>query len=195
MNIRPIFISVCLLGLTACVNTAPTPDSFYYVLEPVPVTSKNMAAPQDDSNTSLAKPAAIVKLMPLNVPDYLNQPNLVLKLEDHQIKIANYHFWAEDLRTSTHRILVNETNARSETTRYAKRCIDCDELTITIDHFYPTESGDVFLAGSFEIAKRDGTSQYADFKFNRNISEGGYNAAVAKMRMLLNDLAQRVTEI
>lgn len=176
------YFKICLLAATvvvlnACVNSTPPPDTFYYVLDPAPqtFTAKTNARPY--------------KVKPVMLPDYMNQPNLVLKLNDHQIKITNYHFWAADLRQSVQSVLINELNLINSGASFSKNCSQCTEITVYIQHYYPTESGDVVLSGSYQInSDKQNQSQYS-FSFNSSLQKGGYDEAVAAMRMLLDELA------
>jgi uncharacterized lipoprotein YmbA len=175
--------------LSACVNTAPTPDTYYYVLD---------ASPQSFASKTVDKPLKSYKVLPVQVPDYLNQTNLVLKLSDHQIKITHYHYWAEDLRQSIQRIIINELNQANSEASFSKQCGQCAPLQISLQHFYPTESGDVVLAGTYQItshsAKGKRTEQQYSFSFNRSLETGGYDEAVATMRLLLDDLAIQINQ-
>lgn len=133
-----------------------------------------------------------IKVQPVNLPNYLNQPNLVLKLSNHQIKIANYHFWAQDLSMSIQRVIINDLNSATRDFMYTQSCAKCDELIISIDHFYPTEQGDVVLSGTYEKISMDGQHEQTRFSLSKALTQGGYDEAVAAMRELLGELAQSI---
>jgi uncharacterized lipoprotein YmbA len=185
--IARIFITLFLSsGLLGCITNSTPSQTFHYILDSEPfVEIANRA------NSAVAMQTQI-KISQINVPDYLNQPNLVLKLSNHQIKIANYHFWAENLRQSIQRVLINELNNNSANLNYTQQCTSCDALAITIDHFYPTQQGDVVLSGSYEWMTQDGSQQQIRFSFSRKLEQGGYDEAVATMRALLSELAQQI---
>jgi len=181
MCVKTFFTFLVLFALSGCVNTTPATDSYYYILDTMPqqkITAVNVVENLEQ-----------IKVRPVTLPDYLNQPNLVLKLSDHQIKIANYHFWAENLRQSIQRVLINELNANNSEISFTQACAKCDELVITIDHFYPTQNGEVVLVGSYYL-----TSNYTQNRFilKRELEQGGYNEAVSAMRALLTDLAEQI---
>jgi len=133
-----------LISLSACTSSVDIPNTYYYVLD--------ANAPNSSYNQPVIKHGdRIVKVLPVQVPDYMRQPNLVLKLQDHEIKIANYHFWAEDLRLSIQRVLLKELNAMHGDIHFSERCSPCEEILMIIDHFYPTEGGEVILAATVEI--------------------------------------------
>lgn len=184
MFVKTFFAFLVLFALVGCINTQPALDTYYYILDNTPQSQAHSAV-NSGSTTSLKQ----VKVRSVAMPDYLNQPNLVIKLSDHQIKIANYHFWAEDLRQSVQQVLINELNLKNPETSFIQTCVSCDELVITVDHFYPTQSGDVVLSGSYYR-----TSNYVlnNFVLKRTLDKGGYDEAVSAMRLLLGELADQI---
>ena len=184
MRVRTLFTFLTLFALAGCINTQQTPETFYYILDRSPVSAEYAKTAKTGDKVKQVKVNQVV------LPDYLNQPNLVLKLSDHQIKIANYHFWAEDLRQSIQQVLINELNVNNPDTTFAKVCSGaCTSLDITIDHFYPTEDGDVLLAGTYYQSSNKIVNR---FVLKRNLNKGGYNEAVPAMRALLSELASQI---
>lgn len=183
---KVLCIVLLTLGLSACINTQAPPDTFYYVLE---------ANPRPQQNNTATKR---FKVLPVLLPNYMNQANLVLKLSDHQIKVSNYHYWADDLRTSIQRVLINELNSISNVGSFASTCGKCDTIEVAVDHFYPTQSGEVFLAGSYNIElnsdrpNTDSSQLQFRFNFQSQISEGGFEDAVKTMRQQLSQLAEQI---
>ena len=174
-------------SMVGCVSNTTAPQSFYYILDAQPISAQQIREDEKVGN-----PAPLVKVLPINLPEYLNQPNLVLKLSNHQIKIANYHFWAEDLSQGIQRVLINTLNNKNNTSAYTAICLKCTELLVTIDHFYPTEQGDVVLSGSYQRVGANESPQQMSFSFTKRLDEGGYDEAVAAMRSLLNDLVDSI---
>jgi uncharacterized lipoprotein YmbA len=184
MFVKALFTFLTLFALVGCINTQQAPETFYYILDSTPESTAHTTAAKTGENVKQ------IKVNPVVLPDYLNQPNLVLKLSDHQIKIANYHFWAEDLRQSIQQVLINELNLQNPQITFAKVCSGaCLTLDITIDHFYPTEDGNVLLAGTYY---RSDKSLQKRFVINKSLREGGYDEAVPTMRALLSELASEI---
>lgn len=190
MLLKRSAVLIFILGITGCMNSPEPPESFHYLLDAAPALSSQSS---QTSKREFARPAQ-VKVLALNLPDYLQQPNLVLKMSNHQIKIANYHFWAEDLNHSIQQILIKELNQTSSTISYHQRCIACDEIAITIDHFYPTDQGKVVLSGSYDQIANDGSYSASRFSFVTELNKGGYDEAVEAMRALLTELAKQVNQ-
>lgn len=174
---RALLIGAGAFILSACVSSEPPPESFYYVLDPKPQSFAAKTASKQ------------YKILPVIVPDYMNQPNLVLKLSDHQIKISHYHFWAQDLRRSIQRVLISELNQANTEVSFVQSCTRCEQISVILHHYYPTESGDVRLSGSYLINSGYSSQQQHSFSFTRSLQTGGYEEAVSVMRVLLDDLA------
>lgn len=169
-----------LAFLQACATSAPPPDTFYYVLDPAP---KSFAVKNAETE---------IKILPVTLPDYMNQPNLVIKLSDHQIKITNYHYWADDLRQSVQRVVINELNQLNNTVNFTQQCRNCINVEISIDHYYPTEGGDVLLAGTYVVIGTNAKQNINSFSFSTSLSDGGFDESVAKMRELLDALSAEI---
>jgi len=181
-HLKICLASAAVLVLGGCVNSEAPPDTFYYVLDPAPQTY--------DAKTN----ATPYKIKPVVLPDYMNQPNLVLKLSDHQIKITNYHFWAADLRQSVQSVLINELNLINNAASFSNNCGQCTEISVYIQHYYPTEDGDVVLSGNYQINSGQQSQSLHSFSLKNSLQKGGYDEAVAAMRKLLDELAADINK-
>jgi len=149
-----------------------------------------------------AKPSALIKkrirslykVNPIALPDYLNQPNIVLRDQSQRLHIAYYHSWADDLASTIRRVIISELNNAKNTARFKARCTYCDSITVTLDHFYPTTQGEVILSGFYQIEKRDKTSYSQDFFIKVDLDENGYEHAVKKMRAALIALTLKINK-
>ena len=173
-------ILLCLL-LSGCSSTAILkPQAKFYLLDSLPVTESNNAK-------------NIIAIHRISIPAYLDQPNLVMRQADQQIIIANYHSWADNLRDSIRRVLRSELNRSGKDFRFEETCQACGDLTITIRDFYPTDAGEVFLAGSYSLIKEpEQTAKQVHFSLRGNMQDSGYDEAVNQMRQLLLKLSQHI---
>ncbi len=89
----------CLLGLSfaGCATThAPT---FYQLEEPVSMELRGV------------EHGLIVGLELLNIPAYLDRPQIVTRIADHKLFLSESHMWAEPLKKSIARVVcVNLSN-------------------------------------------------------------------------------------
>lgn len=186
MNVRNLsflLVFLCTSLLSACASNSIPEQMRYYVLESSPSSPVAVAPKQT---------ARQVKLMPVTVPDYLKQANLVMKLSNHEISIANQHLWAEDLRQSIEQVLLNQLNQRFADILFTEQCAKCARLSIDIQHFYPTVNGKVYLSGFYEMRALDKTTIRHAFSFSTQLENGGYIESVAAMRELLQQLGAAI---
>jgi len=101
------------------------------------------------------------------LPNYLKQRQLVIKQKQNEIKIANYHSWADDLGESIHRLLIGYLNAGNSVLSYTDDCRECPKVNVAIHHFYPTEQNTVVLSGTIKSTDLNGKKTIENFVFNR----------------------------
>jgi uncharacterized lipoprotein YmbA len=149
-----------------------------------------------------AKPSAVNKKLihstyavnPIELPDYLNQPNIVLRDESQRLHIAYYHSWADDLASTIRRVVITELNSTKNNARFNARCDNCDSITITLAHFYPTTQGEVVLSGSYQIIQAEQAPLSQDFFIQVDLEKDGYEHAVEKMREALVALTALINQ-
>jgi len=149
-----------------------------------------------------AKPSAVNKKLirstyavnPIELPDYLNQPNIVLRDESQRLHIAYYHSWADDLASTIRRVVITELNSAKNNARFNARCDNCDSIAVTLAHFYPTTQGEVVLSGSYQVIKAEQLPLSQDFFIQVDLDEDGYEHAVEKMREALVALTTLINQ-
>jgi len=104
MKKRTLFclFSILILALTGCITPAPGPRSQFYQLQPV-------AAGEPVSEMS---DGPVVRIGPVQVSEYLNRPQLVTRVGDHQVAYDELHRWAEPLQDNILWILTKNLTER-----------------------------------------------------------------------------------
>jgi len=181
MITRSVLLLSCLLLFGCSAIEAEKPIN-YYVLD--------------------AKPSSIIKKLirsayavnPIELPDYLNQPNVVLRDESQRLHIAYYHSWADDLASTIRRVVITELNSAKNNARFSSSCDNCDAITVSLAHFYPTTKGEVVLSGSYQITKAEQQPLNHDFFIQVDLDKDGYEHAVEKMREALVALTTLINQ-
>lgn len=176
MKVVSFFMVFFLFG---CSSTSPQVN--YYLLDSEPKAIQNKAA------------LKTVQLNPIHLPRYLDQPQLVTRDNNQKLIIANYHSWADDMSNAIRRILVNDLNNSIDDIFYIESCQNCESLTISIEHFYPTVNGEVVLSGKYH-RKKNNKNHHATFFLTDDLERDGYDHAVKKMRQLLQKLAHQINK-
>lgn len=137
---KMFFLLVFLL--TAC---GTTPNSKFYSLdEESPVLPKKCSTP-------------IIGVKGVHLPAYMDKVQIVWH-QDNQIKVDEYHRWAENLRDSLPRILSDMINKKAEKTLAKQVAIPLDDfaynLDIEINRFDATPDKEAILDAWWTISKK-----------------------------------------
>jgi uncharacterized lipoprotein YmbA len=89
-----LFAGAAVLLLAACGTTAPTR---FYLLSP-------MAEP-DRGASATHKNRVAIALAPVDLPAYLNRPQIVTRQNGYQVKVDEFNRWAEPLEMQVSAIL------------------------------------------------------------------------------------------
>ncbi|MBF7073910.1 membrane integrity-associated transporter subunit PqiC [Glaciecola sp. MH2013] len=173
--------SVCavVLMLSACTTSVQAPDTTYYLFDSNPVSYPQKV------NTS----NGLLMIDVVALPDYLKTNQLVMKEGENRIVKANYHSWADDLDESIQRAIINDLNVALSETSVVDFCNSCQKVRITVEHFYPTQAGDVLLSGYYQIDHAQNEGQVRYFHFTSELKGDGYASAVTQMRSLVADFS------
>ena len=183
-----------VIGLLVGCSSAPLSKSHYYLLN-------NQQAELKTNTTSNQpiKPKEVMVLSVKDLPEYLNQPHLVMKIADHKLNYAHFHLWAEPLQLGLKKALLAELNANNSESYFIAENRDSldDNLTslvVNIDYFHPTSDSLVTLSGQYWLSKanKDQYSSVQPFYFEQQLEQDGYPHSVAKMRALVAKLAVKI---
>ncbi len=175
---RIALLMMTMIAVSSCSTTTEVQSISYYLLDPVPREAQRKSATKS------------IQVSAINLPDYLRQNRLVIRKQSNQIQQASFHSWADSLSDSIRRVLINDLNERSADYSFVANCGDCQSVQISIDHFYPTEEGQVVLSGLLEIEADEETTYREQFFFSNRLRADGYDNSVGQMRELLEELGQ-----
>jgi len=90
-----------LTMFTACTNFGLSSSSTtrYYILDTIP----DVIAQSEKEGKNFATPLCGVG--PVTIPPYLNRPQMVTRLGDHELRIEDFRLWAEPLRENIPRVI------------------------------------------------------------------------------------------
>jgi len=182
INIKLFTMATLLFFVVGCSAVKKESPVNYYVLDAKPsaLTPKHITR-----NIALER---------INLPDYLNQPNIVLRDDSQKLHVAYYHSWADDLGSSIRRVVISQLNVLNDSSRFSAYCEDCTSIKLNLDHFYPTTQGEVILAGNFQIKPVNKPTKTERFLVNLDLDDDGYEHAVDKMRLALFQLTAQLNQ-
>ncbi len=173
-------IATGVATLSGCGLNQPAPEMKYHLLDNQKVAMNHKL------------PVTKVAIAKVKLSDYLLQPNLVMRVQDNQLDVANYHSWAEPLDKAVQRILIDNLNQKRSETGFVDRCQNCSQVHVFIDHFYPDEAGQVSLSGRFTINNPEQSPQVEYFSFAQEQVGSGYKGSVVVMNQLLTQLSDKI---
>lgn len=191
----PIFIrhfsilalSTLVVLLSSCSSNSEIPlETNYYLLN-----SQHLAM----NSVSINK-TVVVEV--LELPAYLDQPQLVMQLNTHQLHYARFEMWAEPLQTGFTKALINDLNLNNNSIQFVTDELksdkkDGDKLIVRIDYFHPSTASKVVLSGIFWTENNnDQNIIQQHFSFELLLNEDGYTHAVAQMRRLVSMMSASV---
>ncbi|MEP0355105.1 PqiC family protein [Paraglaciecola sp.] len=179
-----VFLTTLLSTLLAgCSVTESVPEIQYYLLDAMPTEQEIKLSTKQ------------INIPPIDLPDYLQQPNLVMRGEQQQMHMARYHSWADNLGDSIRRVMAIELSQPTSDTNKANTCSPCVNLYLSIQHFYPTQDGQVILSGEFTIEQSSQMKKHTQpFFFSQPLKASGYGQSVVQMRKMLSLLANQIKE-
>jgi uncharacterized lipoprotein YmbA len=101
--IKGAVIGVALLLLGACVTGTSAPSRFY-VLHPV-------AATETELQPAPVERCLAIGIGPLELPAYLDRPQIVTRLSHNELKLAEFDKWAEPLRDNLIRVVAENISS------------------------------------------------------------------------------------
>ena len=197
---RPARLAAGLL-LAALFGCAGSPSISYYTLDNVPT--------QTPARTST--PSIVV--LPAEVPETLDRPQLVVLTGDHRVEVSERHRWAAPLRREIPRLVADELGQRLTSAGIVALPYVPDaplpdyRLTLTIARLDAIPGHGVRLDAHWRLQSRDGTLRRGHSAFDEPLIAGAGNgsgderdaryaalvAAQARaLRRLAGDIAQAV---
>ena len=170
-------------------------------------SSSSYEVPLETNYYLLNSPSVAKKLLNINktvvvevreLPAYLDQPQLVIQLNEHQLHYARFDTWAEPLQAGLTKALINElnlndTNIQFVTDELPSSIHIADKLIIRVDYFHPSTDSKVILSGAYwtENNKSQGII-LQHFSFELLLNEDGYTHAITQMRRLVSMMSASV---
>ncbi|HFQ80127.1 MAG TPA: membrane integrity-associated transporter subunit PqiC [Desulfobacterales bacterium] len=83
-----ITLSALLMGLSGC---ATTQDTRFYLLS---------SLPQIPAGSQVKRTKLTLGIGPINIPEYLDRPQIVTRSSRNALRLAEFHNWAEQLKSN-----------------------------------------------------------------------------------------------
>lgn len=171
-----------MILLMACSHSAP---QFYMLEAPTVITSV----------AGLAKTTQI-GLGPIHMPDYLNRPQMVIAIGEHQYRFDDENRWAEHLEQNVSRVLTQQLAGLlgvDQVVRYPwaqRQAIDY-QIVLDILSFHHTAGKGVELKAQWQLRKAEQVLKSQQFDCQLANSDAP-EAIVASQSQCLTQLAEQI---
>ncbi len=179
------------MSMGGCATTQP---SKFYVLSPLEASLPK--SPTAGVNTGLG-----IGIGPINLPPYLNRPQIVIRATRNELDLSEFHKWAEPLQDSIPRVLGENLSILLSTDRLAffpwkgSRSIDY-QVVVEILRFEATTNGEASLEARWQI--REGTDRTVlvikKSQFRSSATDGGHEAIVSGLSDNLAELSRTIAK-
>jgi uncharacterized lipoprotein YmbA len=180
-----------LLVLGGCGSTQP---SRFYTLDSVGNHEVGNQSVPADYNIS-------VSIGPVDIPDYLDRPQIVSRTSQNELSLSEFDRWAGSLKDDIVRVLSeNLTNLLSQNSVFVSpwgRGIVSDyQVTINIRRFDAMPEGNVLLNAQWTIIGKEGTQilRMRESFITESMSAQTYSAKVSAMSGALEKLSRDIAE-
>lgn len=184
-----------LLVLAGCAGSEPVR---YYVL-----SAASEAAPAGPGGAATRDIA--VGVGPVELPEYLDRPQIVTRTSRNALNMADFDLWAESLKDNTVRVLAENLATLLPSQRVSiypwKRATPIDyQVAVQVTRFDRLENGESVLAARWRVLDGGGRELLSRTSSYRETSAGpDYAATVAAMNQNLEafsrDVALRIGEL
>jgi uncharacterized lipoprotein YmbA len=186
-----LHVVVLLLVSMVCLSTCAgkSSSSKYYVLSPLPLTKLSGAE------------EATIGVLPLDLPDYLDRPQVVTRVSENELKLDEFNRWAEPLKDNFYRVLVENlstllTSAKViETVQRAKLSVNL-YVGVDVAQFDGTLGGDVVLSVKWGLITSEGGKLVVAKRssFKEPTGAATYEALVAAHSRAVAALSREIAE-
>ncbi len=186
-----ISLGTLLMSMGGCATTQP---SKFYVLSPLEASFPK--TPTDGSKTGLA-----LGIGPIDLPPYLNRPQIIIRATRNELDLSEFHKWAEPLQDSIPRVLGENLSILLSTDRLAffpwkgSRSIDY-QVVVEILRFEATTNGQATLEARWQI--REGNHRTVlvikKSQFRSSAGDAGYEAIVSGLSDNLARLSRNIAK-
>lgn len=186
-----IAILILLMGAAAgCSRTAP---ARFYLLSDLPAAGIDVPSIPAGSCFTLG-------IGPIEIPDYLDRPQLVTQVSPNEMQLGDFDQWAEPLGKMVMRTLADNLAALlcvENVVFYPAESAEVDhQIIVTVTRFHALQDGTVTLSAQWQVTEGGRGNVVARKRATIRESAGdqGYAALVAAQSRALAQLSREIAE-
>jgi uncharacterized lipoprotein YmbA len=181
-------LATTLFMTCGCGSTAP---SRFYLLQSHPSIGNALQAADPG-------PGAVIGVGPVEMPDYLNRPQMVTRINRQELKLSEFNRWAETLEKNFTRVLAGNLSELLSTDNvlvypWAGTVKVERQVEVHVIQFDGRPGGDVLLKAHWSLTGDDGKDLLLMKKSQFSAPAGqGYSEMVEAMNRVLAELSREI---
>ena len=184
-------IVALLMHLAGCASSAP---SRFYVLSSLPGSNAESQVLKDESCIAIG-------VGPVELPAYLDRPQIVTRVSENELNLAEFDKWAEPLKDNFSRVLVENlstllcADAISIFPWKGPTPIDY-QVEVTVIRMDGNVGGNASLVARWAIFRQNDRKMMLtrQSSFSRLLSSESYKALVSAQSRAIADLSREIAE-
>jgi len=196
--LRLTMISLCVFPLTlgGCLNLGggTQQTTKFYVLN-------SLYSSQADIGTQTARDDMAIGVGPVELPQYVNRPQIVTRTSRNELEVAPFARWGEPLEENYSRVLAENLTVLLSTDRVIvypwKRTVPIDyQVVVEVTRFDGALGGDVSMRARWTLLGDDGEKILLrrHSSFSARTDAESYEAMVSAQSQVLADLGHEIAE-
>ena len=186
-----VHVVILILALAVCLSACAgkSASSKFYVLNSLPQPALS------------AGEGIVIGVFPVSMPDYLDRPQIVTRVSENELKLDEFSRWAEPLKDSFTRALVQNLSTILNTAKLIKTTQSTGSLmslqvAVEVVQFDGTLGGDVVLIAKWGLFEADGKKLLLGkgSTFKEPTGAATYEALVAAESKAVAALSREIAE-
>lgn len=188
-RIAIVFIGIIPFLAAGCGTSAP---SRFYTLSSL----KSAGSVQEPAGENIG---TIVRIGPVNIPDYMDRPQIVTRTGQNEIHVAEFDRWGGSLRNDVSRVLIEDLSSilaagRITVVSWKQYAPGAYRVPLTISRLDVKPGGNLYLKAQWSIIDKDGKTVAAirESEISKPVNGTGYDVAVIAISDALADLSGEI---
>jgi uncharacterized lipoprotein YmbA len=190
-RLKALAIVFLLMHLAGCAISAPTR---FYVLSPLASSKAESQALKDEGCIAIG-------IGPVELPAYLDRPQIVTRVSENELNLAEFDKWAEPLKENFSRVLVENLStllcADTISIFPWKGSTPIDyQVEVTVIRMDGNVGGNASLVARWAIFREKDRKMLLtrQSSFSRLLSSQGYKALVSAQSLAIAELSREIAE-
>jgi uncharacterized lipoprotein YmbA len=201
VRLTGVILAFSLLALAGCMKLGEiqTPSSTFYQLNPIAVSSEEGKGEEGEQDLAIA-------VGPVDFPDYLNRPQVVIRRNQNEIELEEFHRWAGSLKENFSSVLEENLSILLSSDHIAvfpwSRFVSADyQVVVRVVRFDGVPGGNASLVARWSILKKQPKEilLVESSSFSEPTGKHGYKALVTAesrtVEALSREMAAAIVDI